>query len=59
MLAAALRAHAGSAPRVTPPAAPPTPPVRARRGPSAGWILLIAIVLGLLGGVIAGWLSTI
>lgn len=61
MLAAALRARAGTAPRDVAATAsaqlPATQPRRVRL--SVGWIVLIAVLLGVLGGGIAGWLSTL
>lgn len=64
MLAAALRARAGTAPRealTSSTAALPLgdgPGSGGSRRLGTGSILLIMIVFGLLGGWIAGWLST-
>lgn len=62
MLAAALRARAGSAAHSTVAsyADPPSLPggVTGSRPLSVGWILLTVVLFGLLGGWIAGWLSS-
>ena len=62
LLARALRAQAASSPTGQPGATPdvPTAALRPSRPASqlpAGWVLAIALLLGLLGGALAGVVS--
>jgi hypothetical protein len=46
-----------SPPTVPPP--PPVPPAEERSSLSAGWVLVIALVLGLLAGAVAGLVTVL
>jgi len=59
LLSQALRAHAAGM-----PVSRPLPPPRAAAAPDrwslpAGWVLLIALVLGLLAGAVAGLVTVL
>jgi hypothetical protein len=61
LLSQALRAQAAGVPvnGPAPPVPPPAPAPPERSSLSAGWLLLIALVLGLLAGAVAGLVTVL